>query len=116
MSKKAAGKPRTIVLKFNDYKTRETILKNKKCLKGTNVFVRENFSQKVFAKRKELLPKIHEEWKKGNIAFLRFDKLVVYPGRIGRESSTTISPHFFSPAGKGRGSAWQGSPGNFSDS
>ena len=75
--KDAAGKPRTIVAKFNNYKTRETILKNKKCLKGTNVFVREDFSQKVLAKRKELLPKMHEERKKGNIAFLSFDKLVV---------------------------------------
>ena len=68
-----AGKPRTIVVKLNNYKTKEAILKSKRGLKGTNVFVHEDFSQKVLTKRKELLLKIHEKRKKGNIAFLRYE-------------------------------------------
>ena len=51
----ATGKTRTIVAKFNNYKVKESIFKSKKGLKGTNVYVREDFSQKILAKRKELL-------------------------------------------------------------
>ena len=100
-----SGKPRTIVAKFLNYKTKEKILKNKKGLKGTNVFVREDFSQKVLAKRKELLPAMHEERRKGNIAFLRYDRLVVYPNRSGRETGSARSPQPspFHSAGGGRG-------------
>ena len=60
------GKPRSIVAKFNNYKLKESVMKNKKSLKGTNIYVREDFSQKVLAKRKELLPQMYEERKKGN--------------------------------------------------
>ena len=38
-------------------------------------FVSEDFSQKVLAMRKWLRPEMHEEWRKGNIAFLRYEKL-----------------------------------------
>ena len=82
----ATGKPRTIVAKFNNYKVKESFLKSKKGLKGTNVYVREDFSQKIPAKRKELLPKMHEERRKSNVAFFRYDQLVVYPSRSGREN------------------------------
>lgn len=64
------SKPRPIVAKFQNYKTREKVLDNKKRFRGTNVFVREDFSEKVLTKRKDLLPKMYEERKKGNIAFL----------------------------------------------
>ena len=101
----ATGKPRTIVAKFNSYKVKESILKSKKGLKGTNVYVREDFSQKILAKRKELLPKMHEERRKGNIAFLRYDKLVVYPSRPGRENpprSPQSSPFLHASRGRGQ--------------
>ena len=108
----SSGKPRTIVAKFNNYKIREQVLRNKKGLKGTNVFVREDFSQKTLAKRRELLPAMHEERRKGNIAFLRYDKLVVYPNLNRREnqqpSQSTRSPQLSPFAGRGRGqnNAW----------
>ena len=91
------GKPRPIVTKFNNYKLKESIMKNKKGLKGTNIYVREDFSQKVMAKRKELLPQMYEERRKGNIAFLRFDKLVVYPGRRVTEYESHIRSSLSSP-------------------
>ena len=46
------GRPGTIVAKFQNYKLKEAVLKNKKGLKGTNIFVREDFSQRVLARRK----------------------------------------------------------------
>ena len=107
--KNATGKPRSLVAKFNNFKVKENILRNKKGLKGSNIFVREDFSQKVLARRRDLLPKMHEERRKGNIAFLRYDKLVVYPDRRfqGQEYSTR-SPLHSTPSSRGRGqTAWR---------
>ena len=68
------------------------------------MFVREDFSEKILAKRKELLPKMHEERRKGNFAFLRYDKLVTYPRR-DRDFTGQAPPYSpFVPAGRGRGS------------
>ena len=44
--KNATGKPRSIVTKFNNFKVKENILRNKKGLKGNNIFVREDFLRK----------------------------------------------------------------------
>ena len=105
----SVSKHRQIVAKFQNLKTKEAILKNKKYLKGTNMFVREDFSEKILAKRKELLPKMHEERRKGNFAFLRYDKLVTYPRR-DRDFTRPPPPYSpFVPAGRGRGSG-RGSP------
>lgn len=73
------SKPRLIVAKFQSYKTRESILSKRKCLSGTDIFVREDYSDKVLAKRRELLPQMHEARRNGMIAFLRYDKLVSFP-------------------------------------
>lgn len=53
------------------------VFKAKRNLKGTNVFVREDYSERVAKKRKNLIPKMMEERKKGKKAYLRFDKLIV---------------------------------------
>lgn len=41
------------------------------------VNVKEDFSIEVLEKRKQLLPRLEEERKKGNIAYLKSDKLIV---------------------------------------
>ena len=76
-----AGRPRPIVVKLLRYKNKEEILKRAKSLKGTNIFINEDFSENVRMKRKNLLPQLREERKKGNIAFLKYDQLVVHPPR-----------------------------------
>lgn len=83
VGRKQAGRsrPRTIVAKFLSYKAREAILKARKNLKGTNIYVREDFSDIVNAKRRELLPKLKEARQQGSIAYLRYDKLVILPRR-----------------------------------
>ena len=99
----SVSKPRPIVAKFQNFKTKEAILKNKKCLKGTNIFVRKDFSEKILAK-------MHEERRKGNIAFLRYDKLVTYPRR-DRDFTGPAPPYSpFVPAGRGRGSGRASQP------
>ena len=77
--KRDALKPRPVVAKFPSFKTREEILKNKKRFQGTNIFVMEDFSERVRERRRELLPEMHKARKEGLIAFLRYDKLVTRP-------------------------------------
>jgi hypothetical protein len=50
-----------------------------KCLKGTNVYINEDYSDAVRQKRKELIPAMKAAGERGEIAFLRYDKLIVHP-------------------------------------
>lgn len=74
-----SSKPRTIVAKFSNYKTRNAVLNLKKQLKGTSIFIREDYSDKVQAKRRELIPRMIEARNNGMVAFLRYDKLITHP-------------------------------------
>ena len=72
-------KPRTIVARFLKYKDKSNILTNAKKLKGTGVFINEDFSDRVAKIRKDLWPRVKDEREKGNIAYINFDRLVVKP-------------------------------------
>lgn len=71
------SKPRKIVARF-----REAVFKAKKKLHGTNMFVNEDYSDRVIKKRTELMPKLKEARRKNQRAFLRFDKLVIYDSPV----------------------------------
>ena len=64
---------RTIVVKFKSYKDRELVLQAAQKNRPRGIYVNEAYSQRVRARRKELM-KTREE---GKIAYLTFDKLVV---------------------------------------
>ena len=81
------SKPRKIVTQFLNYKDRETIFKAKKKLHGTNMFVNEDYSDRVIKKRTELMPKLKEARRKNQRAFLRFDKLVIYDNSVNSGST-----------------------------
>ena len=66
----------TIIAKFSNFKTCSEIMKEKKRLMGSKIYVREDFSDKIMAKRRELLPKMHEARRNGLTAYIRYDKLV----------------------------------------
>ena len=53
-----SDKPRTIVAKFLNYKHRGMVLNERRKLKGSNLIIREDFSDRVVAKRRELLPQM----------------------------------------------------------
>ena len=75
-----SDKPRTIVAKFLNYKHRDMVLNERRKLKGSNLIIREDFSDRVVAKR-ELLPQMFEARKEGKIAYLSYDKLVIRQSR-----------------------------------
>lgn len=76
IGEKKEGKSRPIVIKFNRHSARNSILKNKKkCREG--MYITEDYPKSVLEKRKILQEKVQNEYKKGNYAFIRYDKLVV---------------------------------------
>lgn len=83
MPENGADKKRPIVVKFLNYKDRELILKRRKELKKTapGVYINEDFSEAVRQKRRDLLPKLREARDRGDIAYLRYDRLVTHPPR-----------------------------------
>ncbi len=72
-------RPRPIVIKLLRYKDREAILQRAKSLKGTNIYINEDFTDSVRRKRKDLMPEFRAARARGDIAYLRHDKLVVHP-------------------------------------
>ena len=74
---RTGSKARTIVVKFAQYKDRELVLAAAKKKRPRGIYVNEDYSQRIMARRKELLPKMMKAREEGKIAYLSFDKLVV---------------------------------------
>ncbi|GBP69809.1 hypothetical protein EVAR_51972_1 [Eumeta japonica] len=72
---KSENKQRPVLLSFINGWKKDQIIKNKKSLK--EIYISDDYSKEVIEKRKALLPQLLEEKKKGNIAYLKYDKLVV---------------------------------------
>ena len=76
--KKKKNQPRTIICRLLNCKDKENILKNCRKLKGTNIFVNEDFSQETLEPRRELwkeVKRLREEEDK--IAYLNYRSIVV---------------------------------------
>ena len=70
--------PSTIICRLLNFKDKENILKNCRKLKGTNIFVNEDFSQETLEHRRELwkeVKRLREEEDK--IAYLNYRSIVV---------------------------------------
>ncbi|XP_045487104.1 uncharacterized protein LOC123689741 [Pieris rapae] len=72
---KSSGKPRPILISFTSEWKKNEVMGKKKNFK--NVYVTEDYTKEVIEKRKTLQAQLKEEREKGNIAYLKFDKLVV---------------------------------------
>ena len=73
------SRPRTIVVKFLRFKDKETVLQRAKHLKGTNIYLNEDFPDAVRQRRKELIPAMKAARERGEVAYLRYDKLITHP-------------------------------------
>lgn len=76
IGKKDNNKNRPVVVSFTSVWKKHYVLKNKRGL-PPGVYVKEDFSKEVLEKRKQLQLQVEEEKKKGNIAFLKYDKIIV---------------------------------------
>lgn len=88
---KQKEKGRPILISFvNNWKKSE-IMKNKNKL-NNNVYASEDYPKDVLNRRRELLPKLEEERKKGNYATINYDRLIVKDGKSGNVKRKRDSP------------------------
>ncbi|XP_045783714.1 uncharacterized protein LOC123879871 [Maniola jurtina] len=71
------NKPRPVSVSLTTMGKKIQILKHKKSLQGSKIYIQEEFPKKVLEIRRELKNKQKFEIEKGNIAYLKYDKLIV---------------------------------------
>ncbi|KAK2190063.1 hypothetical protein NP493_90g01013 [Ridgeia piscesae] len=73
----SSGRPKTVVVTFESYEDRDTILQTARKQKSCGIFANEDLSHRVNERRKELMPKLREARENGKMAYLVYDRLVV---------------------------------------
>lgn len=73
------GRHRSIIVKFFRWKDKEDVMARANKLRGSNIYLNEDYSEAVRLRRKELIPIMKAERAKGNIAYIRYNKLIVHP-------------------------------------
>ena len=76
MGKKNKDKPRTIIFKLLSYKDKERIMKNRKMLKNTGIFINEDFSDATMKIRKELRIEMKKAREAGKYSVIVYDRLL----------------------------------------
>ena len=67
--------PRPIVAKFTSRDKKDEMMKEKKYLRGTDIYVLEDFSKRVIDERKALFEEARRKRANGESAFVRFNRL-----------------------------------------
>lgn len=87
------GKPRPILLSFVSMWKKNEIIKCRNNLK--DVYIKEDYSKEVLEKRKLLQVQLAEERKKGNFAYIKYDKIIIKGNDITndkRKRVMSVSP------------------------
>lgn len=71
------GRERTVVLKLHDFEDKKVIMEKVSKLKGTNVFINEDFSEATRKVRKELFAQAKTHRQNGYFAKVVYNKLIV---------------------------------------
>ena len=74
--RKSGSNPRTIVCKLIRFKDKQNILRKAKLLKGTNIFIDEDYCQDTVQYRKELWAEVKVLQSEGKIAYLNYRTIV----------------------------------------
>lgn len=94
IGKQIENKNRPIVTSITTQWKKHLILKNKTNF-PPGINVKEDYSKEVLEKRKQLQPQLEEERKKGNIVYIKYDKLIVLKSKNNNEKrkrETSDSP------------------------
>ena len=83
--RKVEGKHRAIVLKLNSYKDKENILQKRKFLKGTDIYVNEDFCKDTVEVRKKLWEQVKKLRGEGKIAYLNYRSISQKRGDISHD-------------------------------
>lgn len=97
------GKPKQIVAKLLSYKDKEKVIKSSKKLKGTGIFIKEDFSARVLQRRSEQYEELKKAREEGKIAYFNVDRLVIKDHYAARRPSSSppafldASVNYFGP-------------------
>ncbi|XP_065684372.1 uncharacterized protein LOC136096733 [Hydra vulgaris] len=69
------NKPRTLVLNLLNYQDKNKILKAVKQLKGTGIYINEDFAQETIYHRRKLWEEVKKLRSEGKYAILKYDKI-----------------------------------------
>ena len=75
--KSTSEKPKTIVIKLLSYQDKTLILKNAKRLRGSGIYINEDFAKETVEKRKRLWEEVKQHRRDGRYAVLQYDKIIV---------------------------------------
>ncbi|KAJ8719894.1 hypothetical protein PYW07_011937 [Mythimna separata] len=89
---KKEDRVRPLVVSFSTLGTKIKILKQKRSLKDTNYYFKEDYPKHVLEKRKELQEQLQLEKEKGNTAKIIYDKLIILKNNPKRKLPN--SPEF----------------------
>ncbi|KAJ3648197.1 hypothetical protein Zmor_020018 [Zophobas morio] len=76
---------RPILVKLQKWKTKMEIYKLTKNLKGSDIWINDDFSKKVQAERKCLTPYLQQVRQQGSTAYLRYNKMIIDGKVYGKE-------------------------------
>ena len=93
VGRKNRSKPRTIVCKLLRFKDKQNILRKAKLLKGTNIFINEDYCQDTVEHRKELWEEVKVLRGQGKIAYLNYRSIVSRDKVPALSSETDISEY-----------------------
>lgn len=72
-----SNKTRPILVKFTKESTKMKIIRNARKLKGTDIWIDEDYPKNIQEERRELIQKMKEARNKGDTAILRYNKLII---------------------------------------
>lgn len=88
---KYSGKIRPVVVTITTTSRKIEILKKKKSLDGTDIYLKEDFPPNVLQKRRELQEELKREREAGKRVTLRYDKIVILKPK-NTETKETYTP------------------------
>lgn len=77
IGKYTPGRKRPIMVKLLRESTKSEIFRNAKQLKGTDIWIEEDFPKNIQEERRALIPKLKDARNRGYRAVLRYNKLIV---------------------------------------
>ena len=91
--RKSRSKPRTIVCKLLRFKDKQNILRKAKLLKGTDIFINEDYCQDAVEYRKALWEEVKVLRNQEKIAYLNYRSIVSRDKVPALSSETQISEY-----------------------
>lgn len=109
MGKFSKEKARPIIVTLTTLGRKIELLRNKKTLHNSSIYIKEDFTQKVLQKRKELQPELQEKRAQGLTAILKYDKIVILnrdnteanQNKTNNKRNLSKSPELQNEQGKG---------------